>query len=75
MQVALEALDRADQAAEVIKVEGMTCKTEKTGAVHIHPLLKAERESSGLFLRCWTQLHLEWGPIDGRHNGDADYGA
>jgi P27 family predicted phage terminase small subunit len=47
LQSGLEALDRADQAREAIAREGMTTKTESTGAVHINPLVKVEREARG----------------------------
>jgi phage terminase small subunit len=56
----LEASDRADQAAEVVAREGMTSKTETTGAIHVHPLVKVERESRQLFARIWKQLGLDW---------------
>jgi phage terminase small subunit len=67
LQVALEALDRADSAAEVIRTEGMTVKTATTGVTHAHVAVKIERESRGLFLRAWDQLGFEWwSPIDGK---------
>jgi phage terminase small subunit len=40
LQVALEALDRADAARQVIAQEGMITTTKTTGAVHVHPLVK-----------------------------------
>jgi P27 family predicted phage terminase small subunit len=60
LQTALEASDRADQAAEVVAHEGMTSKTETTGAIHVHPLVKVDRESHQLFARTWKQLGLDW---------------
>lgn len=42
LQVALEALDRA---AETIGREGLTVKTTTSGAIHVHPLVRVERES------------------------------
>ncbi len=63
----LKSLDRANEAAEVLKLEGLTSKTETTGAIHIHPLVKVERESRALFAKIWDQLGLGWdGSIDGR---------
>ena len=44
----------------------MTAATESTKAVHIHPLIKVERESRALFLRFWETLGLQWnGAVDG----------
>lgn len=65
-QVALEALDRADAARELLQTEGLVSITTTTGAAHLNPLVKVERESRQLFARIWTQLHLEWdSTIDG----------
>lgn len=70
LQVALEALDRADAATAVIEREGMVTTTKTTGAVHVHPLVKVERESRQLFLRCWQELALGWSmELDGRMRG------
>jgi phage terminase small subunit len=57
-QAALEALDRGDKAREVVAQEGMTSRTEGTGAVHVHPLVKVELESRRQFSRLWEQLSL-----------------
>src|SRR5688572_29989542 len=59
-QAALEALDRAVQAREAVAAEGMTTTTETTGAVHLHPLLKVEREARQQFARLWDMLNLKW---------------
>lgn len=58
LQVALEALDRAEQASAVLKTEGLTATTATTGAVHLHPAVKVERDSQALFVRIWLQLGL-----------------
>ncbi len=69
LTVALEALGRATQARLQIAKDGLTTKTETTGALHAHPLLKVEKDSMALFQRCWTSLRLEWSPpIDGGHS-------
>ncbi len=60
VRVGLEALDRADAARAQVEREGMTTKTRTTGAVHIHPAAKLERESRQLFARCWRDLNLTW---------------
>jgi phage terminase small subunit len=53
---ALEALDRADKARTAVDAEGMTTVTKSTGAVHIHPLLKIEREGRHQFTTLWSSL-------------------
>jgi phage terminase small subunit len=66
LQVALESLDRADQARLAVEKNGMTTTTKTTGAVHLHPLLRVEREARQQFSRLWEQLNLSWNPqIDG----------
>lgn len=67
LQAALEALDRADQAREAINREGLTTTTKTTGAVHIHPLARIEREARQQFARIWSDLSLQWtAGVDGR---------
>lgn len=60
IEQALRALDRADQAAAELKALGLTTTTKTTGAVHVHPLVKVERECRQQFLRAWSSLHLDW---------------
>src|SRR5690606_27550481 len=42
---ALEARDRAEECRLTVNAQGLTTVTETTGAVHLHPLLKVEREN------------------------------
>jgi phage terminase small subunit len=71
LRVALESLDRADQCREVLAREGLTTRNEISGAVHMHPLVKVERESRQLFARLWEQLGFSWnGSVDGRGSDD-----
>ncbi len=67
LQSALEALDRADQAREVLDREGLTTTTKRSGVVHLHPLVRVEKDSRAQFRAAWSRLGLEWDPnIDGR---------
>jgi phage terminase small subunit len=66
LETALRALDRADQAAQVLDQEGLTFSTQKTGAVHAHPLVKVEKEARSLFMSAWSALKLAWSELDGR---------
>jgi P27 family predicted phage terminase small subunit len=45
LAAALENLDRADAARRTVEAEGMTSKTQSTGALHVHPLLRVETEA------------------------------
>jgi P27 family predicted phage terminase small subunit len=66
LQAALEALDRADRAREAIEREGLTVRTETTGAMHIHPLVRVEEKSRQAFGRIWRDLGLTWAQeVDG----------
>lgn len=60
IEEALRARDRADQAAAVVDAEGLLKKTETTGATHLNPAAKAERENRQLFTRLWSGMHLDW---------------
>jgi len=60
VQAALEALDRADSAREAIAAAGLTTTTKTTGAVHLHPLAKLEREARAQFIAAWSALKFTW---------------
>ncbi len=66
LQIALEALDRAGEARVLLEADGLTFKTKTTGAVHVHPAVKIEKDSLATFARIWGQLALHWNhEIDG----------
>lgn len=58
--IALESLDRADEARELISEQGLTSETKRTGAIHVNPLLKIERESKNLFVKIFNDLGLRF---------------
>lgn len=63
----LAALDRAEQARAEIAATGLTTKTERSGVVHVSPLVKIEREARQQFRQVWADLNLHFDPkIDGR---------
>ncbi len=67
LQTALECLDRCDEARGALAREGLVTTTKATGAVHLHPLARVEKESRQQFLSAWTALHLQYGsgePMD-----------
>src|SRR5690349_20490336 len=72
LEQCLTALDRAEVARQIVEREGFTKTTESTGAVHIHPVVKAEREARAQFLRAAEILGLSWDAlVDGRTNWPA----
>ena len=67
---ALEAMDRANQASEAINRDGLVTVTKTTGVIHVHPLVKIEKDARAQFSRLWCQLNLEWwGELDGIGKG------
>ena len=59
LQTGLEALDRLDQVREALGSDELVKVTERTGAVHANPLLRAEKDARAQFLAIWTALELE----------------
>ena len=59
LQTALESYDRALEARIQIAKDGLTWKSKETGAVHLNPLLKVEKESLSLAVRIFNQLGLQ----------------
>ena len=59
LQTGLEALDRLDQVREALGTDDLVKVTERTGAAHANPLLRAEKDARTQFLAIWTALELE----------------
>ena len=59
LQTGLEALDRLNQVREALGKGELVKVTERTGAVHANPLLRAEKDARIQFLATWTALSLE----------------
>ena len=55
----LEALDRLDQVREALGRDELVKVTERMGAAHTNPLLRAEKDARGQFLATWKALELE----------------
>jgi len=58
IEQALRALDRAEECRKAVDREGITATTKTTGAIHVHPMLKAEKEFRAQFIAAWTRLGL-----------------
>jgi len=59
IEAALRAFDRAGEASAILDRDGLTVTTATTGAVHVHPAVKIERDNRTLFARLWAQLELQ----------------
>jgi phage terminase small subunit len=60
LQSGLEALDRADQARELIAREGMTIVSERGKIAHQHPALNILKEAESTVVKIWRVLNLNW---------------
>jgi hypothetical protein len=60
VEQALRARDRAEQFRALLATQDLVTVTKTTGAVHVNPAVKAEKEAQQLFARIWIALHLEW---------------
>ena len=58
----LYALQRADQARQMVDRQGLTVTTKKTGMKHLNPLLKVEKENRDVAVKLWKQLGLNHEP-------------
>ena len=54
----LEALDMSDEAARVIREEGLSQTSERSGLKRQHPLLNTQKEAMTSFLKIWKVLGL-----------------
>lgn len=59
-QNALEYKDKADEMRSQIEREGLTFTTEKTKAIHKHPLIETEARVREQFLKLWKILNLDF---------------
>ena len=55
----LEALDQADECGAIIRKEGISQKSDRSGLTRQHPLLNTQKECSAAFLKIWKALQLE----------------
>ena len=55
----LEVLDQADEAARIIRDEGLSQKSERSGLTRQHPLLNTQKEAMATFLKIWKALRME----------------
>jgi P27 family predicted phage terminase small subunit len=65
LEEACRALDRADQARELVDEKGPVV-SDRFGQLRAHPALAIERDMRGLFVRCLRELGLDPSTIDTR---------
>lgn len=56
----LEALDRADECRRAVNEQGLTSTSPRSGARHVHPLLKVELESRRQAIQILNALGLKF---------------
>jgi hypothetical protein len=62
LRLALESLDRCEQARKVLAREGITYR-DRFGAPRPHPCVGIERDSRVAAARLWRELDLEGEPL------------
>jgi hypothetical protein len=62
LRLALEALDRCEQAREVLAVEGITF-VDRFGSPKAHPCVAIERDARLAAARLWREIDLEGEPL------------
>lgn len=60
LEQALRALDRVDEATEIILNEGLITLNPDRHVSHINPAVKVEKEAHRQFVRIWRKLGLDW---------------
>ena len=55
----LESLDQADEAARIIRKEGLSQVSERSRLKRQHPLLNTQKEAMACFLKVWKVLELD----------------
>ena len=61
--VGLQALDRAAEAKEILKAEGLLTKTGRSQMPHCHPAAKIEQQSQATVLKIFQTLGLQYDSI------------
>jgi hypothetical protein len=60
LEQCLRALDRADEVHRLLGTQELISVTKTTGAAHLNPLLRAEKEARETFARLAGMLGLQW---------------
>ena len=60
LETALTQYDRAEQARAEIEASGLTWTNSQSGAVHVNPAAKVERDAAKAFRLAWKALDLDF---------------
>ena len=64
LEIALSALDRADQAREIVAREGLVVTSERSGLSRLHPAIRIETAARAEFLKCGRILGFESNDVE-----------
>jgi len=59
----VESMDVADECGRIIRAEGLSQTSERSGMTRQHPLLNTQKEATAQMLKIWSALHLCINPI------------
>lgn len=62
LEQALESLDRLREAQALLQRDGLIITTPATGAKHLHPAARVEKEARAALLTAWKALNLDIEP-------------
>lgn len=54
----LEAMDQADECGRIIRAEGLSQTSERSGMMRQNPLLNTQKEATAQMLKIWFALRL-----------------
>jgi phage terminase small subunit len=54
----LEAMDQADECGRIIRAEGLSQTSERSGMMRQNPLLNTQKEATAQMLKIWRTLRL-----------------
>ena len=60
----LESLDTADEAGKLVREEGLTIKSERSGMSRQHPGIAIQKESLATMMKVWKSLDLNSNQIE-----------
>lgn len=61
----LEYMDQADECVRIIRSEGLSQKSERSGMVRQNPLLNTQEKATSQMLKIWSALGLNSNKIQG----------
>lgn len=59
IESALRSLDQANEAAAILKRDGLTTANKDTGVIHAHPATRIEKDARAAFHRTWAAMGLD----------------